>query len=298
MIGVDLDRHDLWELVDCPLCDAAVSESKVVAAFVRSGYRRCGRCQLVYLSPRLREDAMLELYRDGTYFEGSHELGYDRDEMDEAAQARTFRRRLSEITAHASGSRWLDVGCGLGFFLEAAREAGFDARGLDLSRQAAERSPELREFIDVGGLDQGGYLDAAFDVVTLFDVIEHVYDLHAFSAELARIARPGGIVAIATPNYDSWLRRLLGSRSVSFKAPEHVTYFTAETLARALGESFSPVHTKRIGQYCSWPFLRERLESVSAGLGRVGALLGRSRVIEGGQYYVPSGSILALFERR
>lgn len=293
------DHEDAWEASGCPLCESPVSSARRVHQFARASYHRCGECGLVYLSPRPSEVAMLARYRDGAYYEGERSFGYEDYLSDAGAYRRTFARRLRELRPFRASGRLLDVGCGPGLFLEEASRAGYDVRGVDPSRSAVGSAPShLRGRIEVGTLPSAGFPAESFDVVTMFDVFEHVYHPTEFAAEVARVLAPGGIAAVATPDYDSWLRRVLGSRNVSFKIPEHVSYYTRATLARAVGARFRILETWQIGQYCTTEFVCSRLEGVSPHLARAARTAVRALRLERWTPYVPSGSLLAVLERR
>jgi 2-polyprenyl-3-methyl-5-hydroxy-6-metoxy-1,4-benzoquinol methylase len=292
----DLD----WEECDCPLCGG--TERRLAVRFEESSYHRCAGCGLVYLSPRVEEARMLRLYEDASYFAGDRHLGYETYEEDEAVYRRTFERRLREITPYKAGGRLLDVGCGTGIFLDVARRAGWSASGLDASPYAVSaisaRAGGLGERIRIGTLESVDYEPGSFDVVTMFDFFEHVYRPIDFARRVARVLAPGGIAVVATPNYDSWLRRLLGRRTVSFKIPEHVAYYTPSTLASAVSECFDVVHVEAIGQYCTTDFVARRLSNVAPALGAVFRAGVRGLRASGWQPYVPSGSLLAILGRR
>jgi 2-polyprenyl-3-methyl-5-hydroxy-6-metoxy-1,4-benzoquinol methylase len=288
-----------WEDGECPLCGPA--PARTLHAFPQASYVRCAACGLVHLRPRLREEDMLRLYQDGTYFSGSAELGYDDYAAEAPALRRTFARRLRELARHSPGGRLLDVGCGTGLLVEAALAEGWDAYGIDASAHAVQQAQRtLGARVRAGTLEQADF-GAPFDLVTGFDVFEHLYRPRIFVREAAARLRPGGCLALATPNYASWLRRLLGRRSVSFKIPEHVAYYDPRTLALAVAEEFRVVELRWTGQYCTTRFLARRL----AGLSRtVGALVpplaagfqrATGRPLEP---YVPSGSLLAVLVRR
>lgn len=286
-----------WEDCDCPICGA--SERKLAYRFPLAAYYRCAQCGLVYLSPRLEEACMLRLYRMESYFTGEQSLGYETYEQDEVVYRMTFERRLRAMEPFTSPGRLLDVGCGTGLFLDVAQRAGWEAFGLDASDYAVStRSADLAGRIQTGTLESVDYGAGSFDVVTMFDSFEHVYHPAAFAKRVARILTPGGLAVVATPNYDSWMRRALGSRTVSFKIPEHVAYYTRETLATAVSESLEIIHTEPIGQYCTTDFVARRLAKLSPMLGstfRFGvSALGAKRWCP----YVSSGSLLAILVRR
>ena len=288
-----------WEEGECPLCGPG--PARTLHAFPSASYVRCAACGLVHLRPRLCEGDMLRLYQEGTYFHGSAELGYDDYEAEAPALRRTFARRLRELAGGQPPGRLLDVGCGTGLLVEAALAQGWDAYGVDASAHAVEQAQRvLGGRVRAGTLEQADF-GAPFDLVTGFDVFEHLYRPRAFVREAAARLRPGGRLALATPNYDSWLRRLLGRRSVSFKIPEHVAYYDPRTLALAVAEEFRVVELRWTGQYCSARFLARRLAGVFRAAGAVVPPLAAAFERATGrplQPYVPSGSLLAVLARR
>lgn len=292
-----------WEECGCPVCGAGREDRREVQRFPESAYYACARCGLVYLSPRLDEPSMNRLYQSGTYYQGEKSLGYETYEEDAAVYRRTFERRLEELRPWKPHGRLLDVGCGTGLFLEVAAERGYDVHGLDVSeyaRASAARDGKalLADCISVGTLETADFAPASFDVVTMFDFFEHVYHPTEFVEHLARVLAPGGVAVIATPDYDSWLRRVLRGRTVSFKIPEHVTYYTASTLSAAVGRRFKVGHIQAIGQYCTTDFVERRLAAVTPGLGTLFAFGVRLAGAHAWQPYVPSGSLLAILLRR
>jgi 2-polyprenyl-3-methyl-5-hydroxy-6-metoxy-1,4-benzoquinol methylase len=288
-----------WEDCGCPVCDADATERKVAYRFPQSDYHQCLQCDLVYLSPRVPEPRMLALYQDASYYAGEQSLGYETYEEDEDVYRMTFTRRLREFSRFKPGGQVLDIGCGTGLFLEAAESEGWDVSGLDVSRYArSAEATALAGRIRVGTLETADFAPGSFDVVTMFDFFEHVYRPREFVDHVARILAPNGIAVVATPDYGSWMRRLLGRRTVSFKIPEHVAYYTRETLSRAVSHAFDLTHVEPIGQYCTTAFVERRLAGVAPLLGRAFGLGVRAVGASDWTPYVPSGSMLAVLEKR
>ena len=106
--------------------------------------------------------------------------------------------------------RILDIGCGYGYFLRACLEAGVpEVYGVDVSTTAIQKSHAL-ENAKVSQLDfskeRSSFDSETFDVITAFDVIEHVEDEHFFISEVYRILKKGGLLFMITPNGESWPR--------------------------------------------------------------------------------------------
>src|SRR5262249_19583871 len=135
------------------------------------------------------------------------------------------------------GRRLLDVGCGPGFLVEDARDRGWSARGIDLNPWAVEFGrTELGLELDVARLQDAGLADGELDVLTMMDLIEHIPYHGELLAEAARVVRPGGMLALLTPDAGSPVSRALGPRWPEVQRAEHLVLFSVEGLAQLLDE--------------------------------------------------------------
>jgi SAM-dependent methyltransferase/Zn ribbon nucleic-acid-binding protein len=218
----------------CPMCGSV--DRKAMFRFGDFGVVRCASCGLEYLSPRLVEEAMLDLYRSGEYYEGGL-VGYDSYAGQEAALRATFRR-VVEGLVHSGfgGGDLLEVGCGYGYFLEAARPAFRTVLGTEFSQTAAAAARARGLEVITGGLADLP-AGAQFDCVFSGHVVEHIYDPRAFVAGLSALTRPGGAIVLGAPDSGSFLAHAMGSRWPSFKIPEHVVYFDRVTLSRLMADA-------------------------------------------------------------
>ena len=216
------------ETASCPLCS---SERRRPTSFGTDGLGvvRCGDCGVLFLSPRLKEERILEYYRDGSYFEGT-DCGYTSYLEQEKTLRLTFRRLLKNLARKGlTGGSVLEVGCGLGFFLDEARPFFSQRVGTDLSADVAGKASELADQVWVGGVEALPE-EERFDLVVALHVIEHVYDPVPFVRQLASRVKVGGHLLLATPDAGSLWLRILGKRWPSFKFPEHVTFYNQRIL--------------------------------------------------------------------
>ncbi len=166
----------------------------------------------------------------------TYDAAYSQGYIDKAAKKLArCRRWVARLTPRVERpGRWLDVGCSAGFVVAAAAEVGFDAFGVELESSAIAFGRERLGLTQLacGTLEAQRYPSGHFDVISMYDVIEHVPDLNATVAELARLLAPGGIIEIRTPDVGHWRtpRELAEWREV--KPSEHLYYFSAETLTR------------------------------------------------------------------
>jgi len=214
----------------CPLCGGGQRRHLVT----KRGCHvvRCGACGLVYVWPQPTPDELEAFYSSGGYHA----------EVDEAERHHSFARRLAQIEALAPRrGRVLDVGCSKGYFLDVACAEGWDTVGVDLNRNAVDAARARGLDVRHGDLCAQEFADASFDVVTLFDLIEHTTDPRTTLAACHRLLRPGGLLMVTTPNIDGlvpratyWLfARTLGAWDHP-TPPGHLVQFSRRTLRRML----------------------------------------------------------------
>jgi SAM-dependent methyltransferase len=129
----------------------------------------------------------------------------------------------------------LDIGCGRGWTLAALREQGWQVRGVELSEHAARHAvDELKIDVDDYGFEPSRYEPASFDAIVLWHVLEHVRDPLATLDGIARLLRPGGILAVAVPNRASWQAALTRYAWFHLDLPRHLWHFSAKQLEELL----------------------------------------------------------------
>ena len=207
-----------------------------------------------------------------------------------AARHEAVRRRwlvaiLERLGKAPSATRLLDVGCSSGAFLGTATAAGLEVDGVEPSPEAAETARRAGYKVFGGTLEEARYPDAAFDAVTLIELVEHLREPRALLAECRRVLRPGGVVLVTTPNAASWTARALGAHWEVFSLRGmggHVSFFNPGSLAllaARAGFAVSHFETRHVR-------LAEKDRSSRSGyvLAKLGAALldGPSRVAQAG----------------
>ncbi len=285
------------EPASCPMCGPAPG---VDLRYDFDPFRvvSCNNCGLVFLSPRLTEDAILKLYSDQDYYV-SEVSGQGYDEYLEVHHnwIKTFTRRLDQITNYQLPGKALDIGCGPGFFLEAAQAKGYDVYGLDPSEYIVKvASDKFGDHIQRGVIETADYPAEHFDLVVAFDTFEHIYRPLEWLSAARRVLKPGGLLALTTPDPTSLLAKLSGRGWVSFKLPEHVFYWSPKTIRRALAKDWKVLEIKPAGQYATLGFLFRRLLRLpSAPRGLTGALLNLLNKIN---IYSDNGSMTVIARKK
>jgi len=247
--------------VSCPLCRNERRPRFVLRAH-GSDLVRCRRCGLVRVEPMPAAAAALGLY-EATYYRDP-ERGYVDYVADEAVFRAEFRRRLRVLRAAGARGALLDVGCASGALLREAAAAGFEPSGIEpsaeMARQAAARTGLP---VRAGSIEDALVPAGRYDVVTLFDVLEHLVDPVPVLVKLRRGLVPGGLLAVTVPDFGGLWARLSG-RHWPFVTPwEHLLYFTRGTLGEVLCEAgFADVRFARAQTPLSFGTLAAQLPFV------------------------------------
>ncbi|MEY2745050.1 MAG: hypothetical protein RL112_92 [Planctomycetota bacterium] len=254
----------------CPLCGGWWSRTHL-----RDGDWRlveCASCGHVHLVDPPEERTLLAEVYDERYWRSNDpsRRGYGDYFGEEHLQFATMRRRAAMLGLR-HGDRVLEVGCGGGAFLDAARELGASVQGVEPSPVAAARAAARLQGARVhhGTLQDRDDDGSRFDCVAWIDSLEHVRDPRAELRRAAALLAPGGRVAILTQDVSSAAARLLGARWPHYKQPEHLHHFSPTTLGALLDElEFDVERTTReaSGKYVSGRFVAERLGRVAPWL--------------------------------
>ncbi|MEJ2208787.1 MAG: class I SAM-dependent methyltransferase [Anaerolineae bacterium] len=232
------------ETIPCPLCgsrDAVVvarHRDRMLGIEGEFTMTRCAGCGLLYLNPQPGPEELARYYPESyePYLAGT-----------EGASSRLKRlsleyglaKRCRVVTRYKESGRLLEIGCANGLFLDAMRRRGdWDVQGVDISPHAVSSARE-RLGLDVflGSLHEAQFAGGSFDVVVMWDVLEHVHDPAATLAEIRRILAPDGLLIFRLPQLDAWERRWFGPYWSGWDAPRHLTLFSRRTLGLMLARS-------------------------------------------------------------
>jgi len=215
--------------VDCNLCGK--SGDGISILFEKGGFSvvRCPDCGLCFVNPQLRQSELWKRYSE-EYFRKEYLPAYAAVDL----HAR-YRSILNWLRPYRKTGRLLDVGGGVGFFLSEAKRDGWSVQGTEIAEYAAHYGREEFDLdILLGELTELNLPEEHFDVVTMWETIEHLQDPLAYLTEINRILRIGGLVALSTVNLDSLSYLILRDRWWVIGPSEHIFYFTPHTLTRML----------------------------------------------------------------
>jgi 2-polyprenyl-3-methyl-5-hydroxy-6-metoxy-1,4-benzoquinol methylase len=283
----------------CSLCNG----NRTTPIVKKSGFSivKCNDCNFVYVNPRIKNDEIENIYKHN-YFKNK-DYGYIGYEQEKRLRVKNFERWLNDAKQFLPGNNTtldaLDVGCAAGYCLEVMQGKGWNAEGLELDEdmftrlanegQAVYRSP-LESFES----------NKKFQVITLFDVIEHIPHLDLAFKKLSDLVDVNGVIIMVTPNHNSLQRKVFAKRWFQYKPIEHIQYFTPHTLdIFAKRNHLQIVYQNKCGQYADTTFLINRLKYYhftffSKAFAKIFSLLNlRNRF-----FYTDTGSMYVIFKKQ
>jgi len=217
--------------VPCPSCGNP--EQRHEYALRHSAIVSCVQCAFTYVSPRIRSDliqAKIQSWAEQDVVDAERlRIALDENTM------RLYRQFLSRVErgCHSGGRRMLDVGCATGAFCAAARDAGWQVSGIEIGVASAMYARDTFGLdVSTGSVYDVEFLPGEFDCIACLEVIEHLEDPFGALQRFASWLKPGGVLLLSTPNYESLYRRLHGAGWwVVNCEDEHIMFFTMESLA-------------------------------------------------------------------
>lgn len=240
---VPLEELDLrYERVArCEVCGAPAADHPIILWKNNTPVVRCTRCGLLYANPRWKATYLFGRYTPEYWTHYAKKI--QASAVDPVANQLRWSLPLNSIAAARQTGCLLDVGCASGEFLLAAQARHWDVYGVESSAGAADQARRLTgATIHSGTLDTAPYAAGMFDAITLWDVIEHLQSPRAYVRQIAQLLRPGGVLALTTPNIRSLAFALLGQTWEIIGPNDHLYYFAPRTLARLLRDAGFAIH--------------------------------------------------------
>ena len=196
---------------------------------------KCNNCGLMYANPRIKEVDHVLVEDYDPEFVLSQIYNQDKDRLEkEALQVRDYETTKRFLSDHfPQKGKLVEVGSGLGYLLNFFKEDGWDTVGLEPNAGMCKYAEvELGLTVISKILEKAGFEDNSADTVLMMHVIEHVPEPATTLKEIYRILKPGGILVLETPRYDTLAFKLLGKRERSLSCDGHIYFFTSDTLAQ------------------------------------------------------------------
>lgn len=277
-----MSAENILEPVNCNLCGSndysaiypsrydQVSQQELVEKFRSSGDEllidqlvQCKQCGMKYINPRIKSEFIIKGYSEGT----------DENFVSQAdSRERTFNKQLGYIEKFTKShggqikrGKIYDIGTAGGSFLQAAKKRGWEVYGSEPNKWLCQWCKEHYGFeIHPGDLfSSKRFDDSNFEVVTLWDVLEHVPDPTKNLQEINRILKQNGLLVVNYPDISSWLSKLMGRRWI-FLLSVHLYYFNRKTIRKMLEKNgFEVIKIKPHFQTLGLGYLVFRMKNYS-----------------------------------
>ncbi len=223
----------------CPLCQSEdiSSEFSCTDHFVSKqvfDLYACKKCGFIFTQDYPEENEIGRYYESEDYISHSDTtrgLANKLYKLVRSIMLKTKKHLIGRVTG-LSGGTIMDIGSGTGYFASSMKKAGWNVTGVETNEKAREFSSSHFgiQALSPGqtiNLDQG-----SFDCITLWHVLEHFHDPFAYSAEIIRLLKPGGICVIALPNSSSFDANYYGSYWAAWDVPRHLWHFNPDSFRK------------------------------------------------------------------
>lgn len=265
----------LWETILCPLCgssDYAVicqahypadwDKEKIMEIYFSSSDHKlsdqlvkCKECGLVYINPRILPALIIKSYSNAVdprfVQQNPHRI---------RSFSSQFRKLIKKMNITPDRKKKvLDIGCAGGAFPKAANDLGFTVTGIEPSKWMCEfAQAEYGLDIRPGTIFDQDFQKGSFDIITLWDVLEHLPSPAAVLEECHKYLHDDGFLVLTYPDYGSWVARILG-KNWPFLLSVHLTYYTRKTIQKQLSQTgYVTVWLKPYWQTLQLDYLLER----------------------------------------
>ncbi|MHC4660094.1 MAG: class I SAM-dependent methyltransferase [Planctomycetota bacterium] len=234
--------------VNCPLCQSPKAETFHAAEKAR--YTRCLDCGMMYQSPRPADPIAVSV---ATTEDG---VGYFDEKAFDKRKQKRYASVLADFSRYKQTGRLLEIGCASGGFLVAARNAGWNVHGVEISETAASIAREKHGLeVFVGDISEAKLGGVDFDVAVMNMVVEHLADPVATLKIVAGVLRLGGALWLSTPNYDSDTLEL--QPEPQYFPADHYSLFNPITIRTAIEKAGLSVRKLSTSGYRRSPKLKK-----------------------------------------
>lgn len=203
----------------CTLCGD--NKIRKLKGYYEKGLMKCRGCGFVFME-KIPSHEELDFHYGSYSYESAGYLS--------PLTIKSYNSLLDEFEPYRKTNNILDVGCGRGWFLAQALKRGWKVYGTEYSKTAVRICQETGINIKEGVLDATNFDTEMFDVITSFEVIEHINNPNEELKEIYKLLRTGGLFYCTTPNFNSLMRYYLKADYNVIGYPEHLSYYTKSTL--------------------------------------------------------------------
>jgi 2-polyprenyl-3-methyl-5-hydroxy-6-metoxy-1,4-benzoquinol methylase len=202
---------------NCPICKS--SSYSPIKNYEIHDLVKCNNCECIFTGYTPTSENLFKYYSN-----------YGEDHYVSPITIQRYHEVLDKFEKYRKNNNLLDLGSGFGHFLQEAKKRGWNVYGSDIAHNRVDASKNKGLITHAGVLDPKNYNNDFFDVITAFEVIEHLSNPLDEVLKIKKILRKGGAFFCTTPNFNSLMRFYLKNRYNILSYPEHLIYFTPKTL--------------------------------------------------------------------
>jgi SAM-dependent methyltransferase len=275
------------ECKTCPVCSSSIRPWRTKATnYGDFKIDVCSACGFAFVNPRPTLDFLMNFYSSLGFGGGDvaeaptkeSVLAQEQEDPNSILDAKRLAATMAGLLKHKAGKpgRFLDIGCGYGFFAVEAQNQGFEVTALDLATNKRKVMKEITGLEPVASsFEDFQCPPGSFSAVLMSQILEHVSDINQWLVKANTILEDGGVLAIALPNFDNAFRYFLRERGPYIIPPEHLNFFNASSLTKLLEKHGFKVEGVQWVSRMPRRIIRKRLPPAAAPLVPVVNLLGK-----------------------
>ena len=210
----------------------------------------CLNCGHIFSNRKLSYDEIKSLY-DIDYFKGNEYLDYEKDKN---IILKNFKLRIATLLKHIKkplNKSLLEIGCAFGFFIEVSQNHFNKIVGIDISSSAINYAKQnYKNTFLQGNFINHQFNNETFDVICMWDTIEHLNEPDKYIKKANNLLNRGGILALSTPDIGSIVAKFRKENWRMIHPPTHLHYFSSKTMCRLLeNNNFKIIYKKKCGFY-------------------------------------------------
>lgn len=206
---------------NCLICQS--TNVVLYGKYLHNGLLKCNDCGFLFAQKIPTIEELI-----------AHYDGYGRNDYLSPITITRYNEILDSFEPYRKTNKLLDVGCGIGFFLEVAKQRGWDVYGTEYTDEAIKICNQKGFTMHQGALNTDNYLLESFDVITSFEVMEHINNPIEEVTKFNQLLRKDGLFYFTTPNFNAIERMYLKEHYSVVSYPEHLSYYTKKTARRLL----------------------------------------------------------------
>lgn len=209
--------------LECSVCNT--KKQKIIRKIDNYKLIRCANCRVVFLSPKPNSQIENNLRK----YESTESIqSYIKMKSLLSDRAENCVKKLK---IYKSKGELLDVGCSYGYYLQIFKKYGYTIKGIDISEKAIDYIVKRKNIKAlVGSFETYHFDNNSFDIITMFDVLEHFSDPVKIINKVKKLLKKNGIVIIQTPNFDSLMSKITGKKWFWLLVPQHIFLYSITSL--------------------------------------------------------------------